>query len=41
MKYFFMKDGRMSFKTITQDKDVHEVSRMFSACLQLVSLVGS
>ena len=36
-----MKDDCMSFKAITQDKDVHEVSRMFSACLQLVSLVSS
>ena len=34
---FLMKDDRMGFKTIAQDKDVHEVCRMFLASLQLVS----
>ena len=29
----------MSFKTISQDKDVHDVCRMFLASLQLVSTI--
>ena len=37
--YLFKKDDRMGFKAIVQDKDVHEVCRMFLASLQLVGSV--
>ena len=34
---FTAEDDHMGFKTIAEDKDVHEVCRMFLASLQLVS----